>query len=86
MTTILDVSMPGSASEFHAFANKKDLFIHGFNFLFQFHTVPVNHVPNSYGVSITHKSGWKLVYSGDTTPCQRLVEAGLYELIVTTTV
>ena len=33
-------------------------------------------MPHSYGVSITHQSGWKLCYSGDTTPCQRLVEGG----------
>lgn len=38
--------------------------------------VPVDHVPHSYGVTIEHHSGWKLVYSGDTRPCSRLVEAG----------
>ena len=38
--------------------------------------VPVDHVPYSYGVVLEHASGWKLVYSGDTRPCQRLITAG----------
>lgn len=38
--------------------------------------VPVDHVPHSYGISIEHHSGWKLIYSGDTRPCSRLIEAG----------
>ncbi|KAF9107465.1 hypothetical protein BGX27_008728 [Mortierella sp. AM989] len=39
-------------------------------------TVDVIHCPWSYGISMTHKDGWKIVYSGDTRPCENLVEAG----------
>lgn len=42
--------------------------------------VPVIHNKHACGVSITHKSGWKIVYSGDTRPCQALVDAGMYSL------
>ncbi|XP_054711118.1 ribonuclease Z, mitochondrial-like [Uloborus diversus] len=43
----------------------------------QVHTVPVNHCPDAYGVILTDAtSNWKLVYSGDTIPCQNLVDAG----------
>ncbi|GAA5814487.1 hypothetical protein MFLAVUS_007984 [Mucor flavus] len=38
--------------------------------------VEVIHCRWAYGLSVKHKSGWKLVYSGDTRPCNRLVEAG----------
>nr|XP_045597729.1 ribonuclease Z, mitochondrial-like isoform X1 [Procambarus clarkii] len=36
----------------------------------------VIHCQNSFGVALTHKNGWKLVYSGDTMPCQGLVDIG----------
>ena len=39
-------------------------------------TVPVIHTNDSYGVVLQHKQGWKLVYSGDTRPCGKLVKAG----------
>ncbi|KAG0335250.1 hypothetical protein BG004_000073 [Podila humilis] len=39
-------------------------------------TVDVIHCPWSYGISMTHQSGWKIVYSGDTRPCKNLVQAG----------
>lgn len=39
-------------------------------------TVDVIHCPWAYGISMTHKDGWKIVYSGDTRPSQNLVEAG----------
>ncbi|KAF9101300.1 hypothetical protein BGX29_005816 [Mortierella sp. GBA35] len=39
-------------------------------------TVDVIHCPWAYGISMTHKDGWKIVYSGDTRPCQNLVDAG----------
>ncbi|KAF9206105.1 Zinc phosphodiesterase ELAC protein 2 [Haplosporangium sp. Z 27] len=39
-------------------------------------TVDVIHCPWAYGISMTHKEGWKVVYSGDTRPCENLVEAG----------
>ncbi|KAI8060489.1 beta-lactamase-like protein [Gongronella butleri] len=38
--------------------------------------VEVVHCRWAYGLSIVHKDGWKLVYSGDTRPCQRLIDAG----------
>lgn len=39
-------------------------------------TVPVNHCFEAYGVCLASKGAWKLVYSGDTTPCQSLIDAG----------
>jgi len=39
-------------------------------------TVPVVHMSRSYGVCLTHCSGHKIVYSGDTRPCAELVTAG----------
>ncbi|KAJ2630588.1 hypothetical protein H4R22_002565 [Coemansia sp. RSA 1290] len=39
-------------------------------------TCSVIHCPWAYGVSLTHSSGWKLVYSGDTRPCGNLVALG----------
>ncbi|KYN43501.1 Ribonuclease Z, mitochondrial [Trachymyrmex septentrionalis] len=39
-------------------------------------TVYVEHCPYSYGVSVTLHNGKKIVYSGDTMPCARLVELG----------
>ena len=48
--------------------------------------VPVIHNKHACGVSITHKSGWKIVYSGDTRPCQALVDAGMYSLEIRGTV
>ncbi|KAG0198567.1 Zinc phosphodiesterase ELAC protein 2 [Mortierella sp. GBA30] len=39
-------------------------------------TVDVIHCPWSYGISMTHREGWKVVYSGDTRPCENMVKAG----------
>ncbi|KAJ2487569.1 hypothetical protein EV174_000464 [Coemansia sp. RSA 2320] len=39
-------------------------------------TCSVVHCPWAYGLSLTHSSGWKLVYSGDTRPCASLVALG----------
>ncbi|KAJ2521406.1 hypothetical protein H4217_001424 [Coemansia sp. RSA 1939] len=36
----------------------------------------VVHCPWAYGLSITHKNGWRVVYSGDTRPCTNLVTLG----------
>jgi ribonuclease Z len=36
----------------------------------------VPHCSQAYGVAITHKSGWKIVYSGDCRPSGDLVEIG----------
>ena len=41
--------------------------------------MPVDHCPQAYGLVLTHKEGWKIVYSGDTRPCQALIEAGKSE-------
>ncbi|XP_064601279.1 zinc phosphodiesterase ELAC protein 2-like [Liolophura sinensis] len=42
----------------------------------EFLPVMVEHCKNAFGVCLTHQRGWKLVYSGDTMPCNRLVQAG----------
>lgn len=39
-------------------------------------SVPVDHRIEAYGFIISHKSGWKLVYSGDTRPCPGLIQGG----------
>ncbi|WFD24287.1 ribonuclease Z [Malassezia equina] len=40
-------------------------------------TVQVQHrASHCFGLVLTHQSGWKLVFSGDTMPCQALVRAG----------
>ena len=38
--------------------------------------MPVDHCPQAYGLVLTHKRGWKIVYSGDTRPCLALIKAG----------
>ncbi|KAI7875046.1 hypothetical protein K492DRAFT_153101 [Lichtheimia hyalospora FSU 10163] len=38
--------------------------------------VNVIHCRFAYGLNIEHDSGWKLVYSGDTRPCNNLIQAG----------
>lgn len=43
-----------------------------------FKTCFVKHCGQSFGVMCEHASGWKLVYSGDTEPCDRLIEIGIY--------
>lgn len=40
------------------------------------HSVSVRHCYDSYGLVLTSRSGKKLVYSGDTQPCDILVRAG----------
>ena len=39
--------------------------------------VPVDHCHHAFGLVFTHKNGWKLVYSGDTRPCEGLIKEGL---------
>ena len=39
-------------------------------------SVSVNHCHLSYGIVLTSNAGWKLVFSGDTTPDQRLWQRG----------
>lgn len=41
-----------------------------------FETCFVPHCHHAYGVALTHKSGWKIVYSGDCRPSGDLVEIG----------
>jgi len=38
--------------------------------------VPVDHHTEAYGIVLSHNDGWKITYSGDTEPCQNLVDAG----------
>ncbi|RHZ49596.1 hypothetical protein Glove_519g75 [Diversispora epigaea] len=39
-------------------------------------SVEVIHCPSSFGISFEHLDGWKVVYSGDTRPCDNLVNVG----------
>ncbi|CAH0564098.1 unnamed protein product [Brassicogethes aeneus] len=36
----------------------------------------VKHCPNAFGVTVTHKTGFKITYSGDTMPSENLIELG----------
>ncbi|KNC83238.1 hypothetical protein SARC_04516 [Sphaeroforma arctica JP610] len=38
--------------------------------------VGVIHTKDATGVALSHESGWKVVYSGDTRPCGKLAAAG----------
>ena len=38
--------------------------------------VPVHHCPFAFAAVIDAAAGWRLVYSGDTRPCERLVQVG----------
>lgn len=40
-------------------------------------TCYVQHCPNAFGLSFTTSDGFKVTYSGDTMPCQALVDLGL---------
>ncbi|KAJ6655047.1 hypothetical protein lerEdw1_006100 [Lerista edwardsae] len=42
----------------------------------KFQTCVVRHCKNAFACSMVHKSGWKIVFSGDTMPCEALVEMG----------
>ncbi|XP_077110736.1 zinc phosphodiesterase ELAC protein 2 isoform X2 [Ranitomeya variabilis] len=42
----------------------------------KFQTCFVRHCKNAFGCAIVHQSGWKLVFSGDTMPCDALVRMG----------
>nr|XP_020651971.1 zinc phosphodiesterase ELAC protein 2 isoform X1 [Pogona vitticeps] len=63
-----DVSKHKAKQFIHQLLEKYDLT--------QFQTCDVRHCRNAFGCSIVHKSGWKIVYSGDTMPCPALVEMG----------
>jgi len=44
--------------------------------LLEYKPVEVIHCRNAYGVTFTTDNGTKVTYSGDTTPCEELIEAG----------
>lgn len=44
--------------------------------LAQVQAVLVDHCPSAYAFILKHESGWSLTYSGDTRPCEALVQAG----------
>lgn len=41
-------------------------------------TTYVRHCPNAFGVSLVHKDGYKITYSGDTMPSENLVALGIF--------
>ncbi|XP_019115990.1 zinc phosphodiesterase ELAC protein 2 [Larimichthys crocea] len=46
------------------------------NDLEKFQTCFVRHCKNAFACSFTHRSGWKLAFSGDTMPCDDFVHVG----------
>ncbi|XP_041078026.1 zinc phosphodiesterase ELAC protein 2 isoform X1 [Polyodon spathula] len=42
----------------------------------KFQTCVVRHCKNAFACSLTHHSGWKIIFSGDTMPCNALVQLG----------
>lgn len=42
----------------------------------EFQTCLVRHCRHAFGCALVHTSGWKVVYSGDTMPCEALVQMG----------
>ncbi|KAI3359484.1 hypothetical protein L3Q82_013880 [Scortum barcoo] len=46
------------------------------NDLEKFQTCTVRHCMNAFACSFTHRSGWKLAFSGDTMPCDAFVQTG----------
>ncbi|XP_006901872.1 PREDICTED: zinc phosphodiesterase ELAC protein 2 [Elephantulus edwardii] len=42
----------------------------------EFQTCLVRHCRHAFGCALVHASGWKVVYSGDTMPCDSLVQMG----------
>uniref|UniRef100_A0A8C1Y399 Zinc phosphodiesterase ELAC protein 2 n=1 Tax=Cyprinus carpio TaxID=7962 RepID=A0A8C1Y399_CYPCA len=46
------------------------------NDLLKFQTCYVRHCKNAFACSLTHQSGWQLVFSGDTMPCDAVVNIG----------
>ncbi|KAJ8389118.1 hypothetical protein AAFF_G00123240 [Aldrovandia affinis] len=46
------------------------------NDLEKFQTCAVRHCKNAFACSLKHRSGWQLVFSGDTMPCEALVKMG----------
>ena len=51
--------------------------LHARTELTQIASIRVKHCYDAYGLAVAHRSGWKLVYSGDLrAPCPDLVRAG----------
>ncbi|KAM4034896.1 LOW QUALITY PROTEIN: zinc phosphodiesterase ELAC protein 2 [Anomaloglossus baeobatrachus] len=42
----------------------------------QFQTCFVRHCKDAFGCAVLHRSGWKVVFSGDTMPCDALIRMG----------
>ncbi|XP_054834443.1 zinc phosphodiesterase ELAC protein 2-like [Eublepharis macularius] len=63
-----DVFKPKAKTFIHSLLEKYDFA--------KFQTCEVRHCKNAFACSVVHKSGWKIVYSGDTMPCEVLVEMG----------
>ncbi|XP_045149398.1 zinc phosphodiesterase ELAC protein 2 isoform X1 [Echinops telfairi] len=42
----------------------------------EFQTCLVRHCKHAFGCALVHRAGWKVVYSGDTMPCEALVQMG----------
>ncbi|XP_005399395.1 PREDICTED: zinc phosphodiesterase ELAC protein 2 isoform X1 [Chinchilla lanigera] len=42
----------------------------------EFQTCLVRHCKHAFGCALVHTSDWKVVYSGDTMPCEALVQMG----------
>ncbi|XP_058139441.1 zinc phosphodiesterase ELAC protein 2 isoform X2 [Dasypus novemcinctus] len=42
----------------------------------EFQTCLVRHCKHAFGCALGHASGWKVVYSGDTMPCDALIRMG----------
>nr|XP_044986580.1 zinc phosphodiesterase ELAC protein 2 isoform X2 [Jaculus jaculus] len=42
----------------------------------EFQTCLVRHCKHAFACALVHPSGWKVVYSGDTMPCEALVQMG----------
>ncbi|PVU88652.1 hypothetical protein BB559_005475 [Furculomyces boomerangus] len=43
-------------------------------------TCEVDHYGSCYGVSISHKKKWQLIYSGDTRPCLNMIKLASYKM------
>ncbi|XP_077415133.1 zinc phosphodiesterase ELAC protein 2 isoform X2 [Vanacampus margaritifer] len=52
------------------------------NALEKFETCTVRHCKNAFACSLTHQSGWKVVFSGDTMPCDALVHMGKHATLL----
>ncbi|CAJ1075541.1 zinc phosphodiesterase ELAC protein 2 isoform X1 [Xyrichtys novacula] len=63
-----EVPQPNTQSFVKALLKKNDLE--------KFQTCYVRHCKNAFACSFTHRSGWKLAFSGDTMPCDAFAHIG----------